>query len=125
MSGASSIEVAVELTRVSTPLQDLLGGMSWTEGRREVYQPITAPELASEWPLVRNCEDRLGMIRTYLEAAGIGEGSSYLDVGACYGWFVRQMLDQGYDAHGVELDPRGRESRAGRLRTRSDADRDQ
>jgi SAM-dependent methyltransferase len=33
-----------------------------------------------------------------------GTGSSYLDVGACYGWFVAEMARRGFHAHGVELD---------------------
>jgi hypothetical protein len=107
--GATTLDVAMELGSVTTPLQDLLGAMSWTEGKRELYQPIDAPELELEWPLVRNCQDRLAMMRSYLRAAEIERDASYLDVGACYGWFVSQLTSDGLDTHGVELDPRAPE----------------
>jgi hypothetical protein len=107
--GATMLEVAIEIGSVTTPLQDLLSAMSWTEGKRELYQPIAAPELEREWPLVRNCRDRLEMMRRHLWAAQIGCGASYLDVGACYGWFVSQLAADGFDAAGVELDPRAPE----------------
>jgi 2-polyprenyl-3-methyl-5-hydroxy-6-metoxy-1,4-benzoquinol methylase len=32
-------------------------------------------------------------------------GGTYLDVGACFGWFVDQMAQRGFDARGIELDP--------------------
>ena len=107
--GATQINVAIEVGSVTTPLQDLLGAMSWTEGKRELYQPISAPELEVGWPLVRNCHDRLDMMRSHLSATEVKPGSSYLDVGACYGWFVAQLHADGFDAAGVELDPRAAE----------------
>jgi 2-polyprenyl-3-methyl-5-hydroxy-6-metoxy-1,4-benzoquinol methylase len=49
------------------------------------------------------------MMQSHLGQCGVESGASYLDVGACYGWFVAQMRADGFDAHGVELDPRAPE----------------
>jgi 2-polyprenyl-3-methyl-5-hydroxy-6-metoxy-1,4-benzoquinol methylase len=40
-----------------------------------------------------------------LDAEGI-TSTTYLDVGSCYGWYVAQMLVRGFDARGIELDPK-------------------
>jgi hypothetical protein len=91
---------------VLTPLQaTLLDGM-WLTGKRELYQPLDAPELQKEWTVVRNCADRFAMMRDFLQGRGLlpPPSSSYLDVGSAQGWFVKRMIDLGFDGYGVELD---------------------
>jgi protoporphyrinogen oxidase len=102
------VEVIVERPRSTTPVQRLLDRMSWLDGQRRLYQPVDLPEV-STWPVMRRCDDRLEMMTSYLESTGRGESKRYLDVGACYGWFVDQMGRAGYDAHGIESDPLSRE----------------
>ena len=98
-----TLEVQVLPGAVTTPLQDLLIRMSWLAGDRQLYQPIPAPEL-ERWPLVRQCTDRLEMMRAFLDGPRGPSVHTYLDVASCYGWFVAQMRDLGYDAFGVERD---------------------
>ncbi|MBM3672566.1 MAG: methyltransferase domain-containing protein [Actinobacteria bacterium] len=105
-AGLTDLDVAIEGGTTTTPVQDLVSSLRWTAGRRELYQPINAPELESEWTLVRRCNDRLEMMTTFLEEQGLSSrGRTYLDVGACYGWYVAEMSRRGFGAHGVELDP--------------------
>jgi 2-polyprenyl-3-methyl-5-hydroxy-6-metoxy-1,4-benzoquinol methylase len=105
-AGIADVDVAVEPGATTTPLQDLVSSLSWTSGRRELYQPVDAPELANDWTLVRRCTDRLELMLDWLDGMGVGEsGSTFLDIGACYGWFVAEMARRGFDARGVELDP--------------------
>ncbi len=104
--GAESAAVKVKRVPVTTPLQDLLGQMTWIGGKKELYQPLDAPELQRSWTTVRRCTDRLSMMERRLAAEGIdGPGHSYLDVACCYGWFVRQLGDRGFAAEGIERDP--------------------
>jgi O-antigen/teichoic acid export membrane protein len=90
-----------------TPLQELLLGVYWTKGRRELYQPISSPELTDRWVLVRRCTDRLAMMKQFLSDCAFGPDvcRTYLDIAASYGWFVAQMSALGYEAYGVERDP--------------------
>ena len=97
--------VKVKRLPVTTPLQDLLTQMSWIGGKKELYQPVDAPELRQSWTTVRRCRDRLELMESHLAALGTGPGHSYLDVASCYGWFVQQMAERGYAAQGVERDP--------------------
>lgn len=85
-----------------TPLQQMIMDSSWTNGRRELYQPVGAPELET-WPVVRKCTDRLSMMTNWLAASGIPTGS-YLDIGCSYGWFVAEMAKRGFEASGVDRD---------------------
>nr|WP_269091041.1 class I SAM-dependent methyltransferase [Actinopolymorpha cephalotaxi] len=104
--GAESASVKVKRVPVTTPLQDLLGQMSWIGGKKELYQPIDAPELQRSWTTVRRCTDRLSMMERRLAAEGVdGPGHSYLDVACCYGWFVHQLGQRGFAAEGIERDP--------------------
>ncbi|MGW0228640.1 hypothetical protein ACWDWO_10035 [Actinopolymorpha singaporensis] len=104
--GAESASVKVKRVAVTTPLQDLLGQMSWIGGKKELYQPIDAPELQRSWTTVRRCTDRLSMMERRLATEGIdGPGHSYLDVACCYGWFVHRMEERGFAAEGIERDP--------------------
>lgn len=121
-AGLTEVDVAVEPGTTTTPLQDLVGSLTWTSGRRELYQPVDAPELASGWTLVRRCTDRLELMLDLLERIDVGgPGSNYLDVGACYGWYVAEMAGRGFDARGVELDPAA--TRLGELAYRLDPGR--
>lgn len=108
--GEVEAQVAVEWRPVWTPLQRVLRDMSWLEGQFELYQPVPAPELASRWVLVRRCTDRLAKMSAFLAARGLLPPATrtYLDVACAYGWFVAQMAALGYDARGVERDPRSR-----------------
>ncbi len=92
---------------VHTPLQEKLLDVFWTRGRRLIYQPIQAPELGSRWRLVRQCTDRMDLMRAWLGDHGLlpGNGHRYLDVGCSYGWFVREMGRLGFEARGVDRDP--------------------
>lgn len=107
-SGVTSVAVRVRRGTVTTPLQDLLRSMSWLEGGRELYQPVSSPELEAAWPTVRRCADRLDKMTAFLVGRGFDEpGTTYLDVASCYGWFVDQMASLGYGAEGIERDPQG------------------
>lgn len=91
---------------VMTPLQKLLQECLWIGGEHEIYQPLDAPEVQDGWILVRNCEDRFEKMRKFLsENVSLPKGSSYLDLGANYGWFVWRFSQLGFDSVGVEMDP--------------------
>jgi hypothetical protein len=105
--GAQELEVIVAPGSTTTYLQKLLLEMSWLDGRRRLYQPVGFPEVQT-WPLMRKCQDRLGMMTAYLRRAGVttsGGDLRYLDVGSCYGWFVSAMGNLGLAARGIEMDP--------------------
>lgn len=107
VEGRREIEVDVQRGSSSTALQELLNGMSWIDGQAELYQPVAAPDVSS-WNLVRHCTDRLHKMQQLLADEGVEAGGRrYLDVGSCYGWFVHQMGSLGWDATGIELDPKG------------------
>jgi hypothetical protein len=103
--GAEELEVVVAPGSTTTYLQKLLLEMSWLDGSRRLYQPVEFPEVQS-WPLMRKCRDRLDMMTTYLNRAGLSSSGDmrYLDVGSCYGWFVAEMGKRGFDAKGIEMD---------------------
>lgn len=103
--GVTEVDASVRGTPVTTALQDHLNSMTWLGGKREIYQPLDAPELTSEWPLVRKCTDRLTRMTQMVGHLKVADGATYLDVGACYGWFVASLEKQGFDAQGVEIDP--------------------
>lgn len=103
--GESHAKVTAKWLPVSTPLQALLARMTWLEGKRELYQPLDAPELRRSWLPVRRCHDRLAMMIDLLERRGPRPPASYLDIASCYGWFVAEMRDRGFDASGMERDP--------------------
>jgi hypothetical protein len=91
---------------VMTPVQELLLDVLWLKGREELYQPVSAPEVA-DWVLVRRCSDRLAKMTQFLRAEGLmpPASTSYLDVACSYGWFVSEMSKAGFRAEGVERDP--------------------
>jgi hypothetical protein len=105
--GATHVDVIVERPQSTTPIQRLLHKMSWLDGQTRLYQPVALPEVAT-WPLMRRCDDRLRMMTDFLanvHDAPLPTSHSYLDVGACYGWFVAAMELEGYNARGIEQDP--------------------
>lgn len=90
---------------VFTPLQQLLLDVLWINKEKWLYQPIHSPELADEWVLVRDCEDRLNYMVNFLQSQKLPlKTLTYLDVGSSYGWFVHKMSYLGLDAFGVERD---------------------
>jgi ParB-like nuclease domain len=106
IQGRETFPARVRRSRVRTPVQELLEEMSWIGGNQELYQPIDAPELERDWATVRRCTDRLGAMDQVTARLGIEpDTSSYLDVASCYGWFVAEMRDRGFDAYGIERDP--------------------
>lgn len=106
MAGETRISAKVRRGSVTTPLQEHLDRMSWIGGKRELYQPVDAPELEQSWPTVRRCDDRLELMDKQLADLGlVPEESTYLDVASAYGWFVGKMAQRGYTASGVERDP--------------------
>jgi SAM-dependent methyltransferase len=103
--GETEVSVVVERPRSTTPTQRLLRQMSWLDGQERLYQPVNVPEVAT-WPVMRRCTDRLTMMLDFLESDEPStEQRSYLDVGACYGWFVAHMEENGYRSSGIEQDP--------------------
>jgi hypothetical protein len=110
VAGRESLAVTVKWLPVRTPLQDLLDGMSWLGGSRELYQPLESPELDDSWVLVRRCTDRLEKMQRLLGTEGLlpPATGTYLDVASCYGWFVASMRDLGFEASGIERDPLAR-----------------
>lgn len=106
VAGEATVPARIRRTSVTTPLQDMLDEMSWIGGRRELYQPVEAPELDG-WSTVRRCTDRLEKMLALLETEQVEAPATYLDVASCYGWFVASMAEEGYDARGVERDPLG------------------
>jgi hypothetical protein len=107
--GEQYVEVTAKWMWVTTPLQDLLGQMSWLEGSRELYQPVDAPELRKSWPRVRRCTDRRDKMLAFLGERNLlpPTSATYLDVASCYGWFVNEMTTAGFDGRGIERDPLG------------------
>jgi hypothetical protein len=105
--GEQKALVQLEGEPVLTPLQSLLLDVLWLNGRRELYQPVDAPELRASWVLVRKCSDRLTKMSDFLKDQGLVSGTpaTYLDIASSYGWFVSEMGKLGYDAYGVERDP--------------------
>jgi 2-polyprenyl-3-methyl-5-hydroxy-6-metoxy-1,4-benzoquinol methylase len=87
---------------VFTPLQQMIVDANWPSERREIQQPIPAPELAG-WRVLRRCDDLLDAMTRHLEEIGV-RGGTYLDIGCSYGWFVSRMASRGFRASGVDRD---------------------
>ena len=103
--GETTARVVAKWAPVTTPLQDLLLKMSWLDGTKELYQPIDAQELREAWTTVRRCTDRRDKMLAFLRDRGPRPPATYLDVASCYGWFVDQFRQAGYEASGMERDP--------------------
>ncbi len=111
------VRVRTRLLPTTTAMQGLLTRMSWIDGRRELYQPLPAPELSRGWTTVRRCSDRLEKITNFLRTERLlpPVTKSYLDVASCYGWFVSAMRDLGYEAQGIEARSARQAARGSRL----------
>jgi hypothetical protein len=107
--GEPYVQAIAKWLPTTTPLQDLLVRMSWLEGARALYQPVDAPELRQSWTLVRRCTDRRDKMLAFLRERNLlpPQTATYLDVASCYGWFVNEMTQAGFDGHGIERDPLG------------------
>ena len=104
MDGVESVEARVIGAKWSYLQRLVLQGVQ-TRGRKELYQPLPAPEFDGAWPLVRRCTDRFAMMERFLRERGIsGGGRRSLDLASSYGWFVGAFRDLGFDARGVERD---------------------
>lgn len=67
-------------------------------GKREVYQPV--PEgFANGFSVGRLCSDRLKMIR-----GEVKPNSKILDVGACLGYFSRNLARDGHNVLAIDID---------------------
>ena len=106
--GEETYPVLVKFPAVRTPLQQLILDYAWCamRGEMEIYQPVESPELGSYWVRIRRCTDRFEMMKRFLDEhrALLPERPTYLDIASSYGWFVREMGELGFDAHGVEID---------------------
>jgi O-antigen/teichoic acid export membrane protein len=104
-TGSVVLRVRVRWLSVRTALQAHLLKMSWLGGRRELYQPIGMPEVPPDrWPVVRRCTDRFLKMTAFLNKTGVQPPASYLDVASCYGWFVSEMANRGFESSGIERD---------------------
>jgi hypothetical protein len=105
-AGADELDVEVVAGARWTPFAHVILDMGWLDSRAELYQPVASPEF-EQWPVVRACHDRLDHMLEFLGERGPAPGgdATYLDVASCYGWFVAHMLEHGYDARGIELEP--------------------
>jgi hypothetical protein len=94
---------------VLTPLQSLLLDVMWIKGRKELYQPLDYPEIRENWKVIRKCTDRFSKMQGFLSQAGLLKAPSrtYLDVGSCYGWFVKRFEELGYQSFGADRDSIG------------------
>jgi SAM-dependent methyltransferase len=111
LRGEAELRVRRTWFDVETPLQVHLEEMSWLAGQgRLLYQPLAAPELTADWEVVRDCRDRLAKMLGYLGASSdrLGRLATYLDVGSCYGWFLGEMKELGYEVAGIERDFRAK-----------------
>ena len=104
LKGASTIEALV-LGEKWTYLQRLVLQGIQTRGRKELYQPLDAPEFDGEWKLVRRCTDRFTMMERFLRERSLnGAGRSVLDLASSYGWFLKAFSGLGFTPYGIERD---------------------
>lgn len=67
-------------------------------------QPVAAREL-SDWPVSKNCVDRLVRIERLAAAELSGVPvRTFLDVGCGYGWYLAELKGRGWRIHGIERD---------------------
>ncbi|MDI6746909.1 MAG: class I SAM-dependent methyltransferase [Rhodocyclaceae bacterium] len=106
VEGNTHVIADIEADPAATPAQELLLDVIWQNGRQELYQPVELPEVAG-WPLVRVCSDRLMLMTSFLRSRGLlAAGTSLLDLGCSYGWFLSQMKSKrGFEVKGVDRDP--------------------
>lgn len=89
-----------------TELQRLVMAVQHSQGRRELYQPVPAADFDSDWPTIRRCDDRYGMMQRFLEETGVSlSHSSVVDLACAYGWFVSRFSRVARSASGIDSDP--------------------
>lgn len=104
VGGCDRIRAVIVGERTSY-LQDLVLAGRQTHGDRELYQPLSQPEVGS-WPSVRRCRDRFEMMEKFLRREGIDpEGLNLLDCSCSYGWFLREFKHIGLTVLGIDRDP--------------------
>ncbi len=104
MESADRLPVEV-LGEKWTYLQQLVLKGVQTRGRKELYQPVNAPEFDGSWKLVRKCSDRFELMKNFLRDRQIdGKDKTALDIACSYGWFLSQFAGIGFTPAGVERD---------------------
>jgi len=72
------------------------------KGKSEKYQPL--PDGFGEGlKLGRECTDRLEMMRAMLKKEN--DPQSILDIGACLGYFTRELARDGHNVHAIDINP--------------------
>ena len=101
LRGEPAYDVYVMPPAVLTPLQELVLDSAYCRGNRELYQPISSPDLEN-WVTIRRCGDRFELMKRFLQEQNLlpPNSLSYLDVACSYGWFVRAFEQLGFEAHG-------------------------
>jgi hypothetical protein len=107
LRGERRVTVLPERMTVLTPLQSILLDVLCVNGEPKLCQPVEAPEIGEEWKRARPCSEQLAKMRGFLGECDLlrTKNKTYLDLGSSYGWFVAEMRNLGFDAHGVERDP--------------------
>jgi len=100
MKGAKELEVEILDDKFSY-LQRIILNSNQTF-RVELYQPVAKPEVL-QWPTIRNCRDRLDMMKHWLSKNEINSGT-YIDMPCSYGFFVKEFKNMGFDAIGLDID---------------------
>lgn len=103
----SHVKVRVVNRTQLTNLQQLLLDVGWNVNKRDLYQPLSSPEISHKyWNQIRSCSDRLQLMLSFLkdDRPALAGAKTYIDLACNLGWFVKAMHDQGFDAHGLEID---------------------
>jgi hypothetical protein len=70
------------------------------KGKKEKYQPLPKG-FGKGLNLGRKCKDRLKMMKSVIEGP-----STILDIGACLGYFTRELSRDGHTVHAIDIDPK-------------------
>lgn len=71
---------------------------------KELYQPVEKATV-ERWPTIRNCQDRFGMIETFLKKAESKlENLKLIDIACSYGFFVKAFSGLEIKTKGLEID---------------------
>lgn len=103
----SHVKVRVVNKPQLTSLQQTLLDVGWNVNKRDLYQPIFSPELSDKyWKRIRGCVDRRDLMLNYIKSDHLNrvKDATYIDLACNFGWFVKSMQDQGFDAYGLEID---------------------
>jgi hypothetical protein len=107
VEGKKEVSAYIKRKKVYTPLQEMLLMDSRSYRKLELHQPLIALEVADSWPV------RLPMIPIFNEIKSIIKNHfpnqresdlTCLDVGARYGWLVKNLIDIGINTKGLEND---------------------